>query len=610
MRLALPLSALALLALSACDPLSDAGGSPSAGETSGTERTLSLAVTSVTLTSPPANASVHGTVTLQARAEGPIQNIEFFRGTPPGTYLGRATLLDGVGTYSWNTDGLPRGAIDVFAKAWDAPAGQPANEWRSASVRLNLVSGTGWSPLSVMSVADPMNHGAVGNGTTDDLAALTATVNALPASGGIVYLPPGKSFRKTNLLTVTKNHVKFWAPNRQADINATVNGTRRRQSILCRGNTGCGFFGLKFRSDATERFDALEDNQISIDHASDVEVVGVEVTNSAATGLFFYGSQRHHVEGNYIHHTWADHIHHTQGATQSWVWDNFLFNEAPGTNELPHRGDDGIACVTYGVTSPRCGSMEWWNNAMLGSDWGRGYAVIGGDDIDIHHNWAIGVAGAGVIVASEGGYNSSSSQNITVRGNWITRGAHTIGHPGILVSGGNPAAEPLTHLRLNDNVSANNVSGQNYRAEGAYTDVVNTGLSQDVNALPSPLPTTASVRLRDTSILKTRDVSFVASASQRGLYRIHVRRNPSGTGFQQRFEYVVKGTAADMQSFLSARQAAGDTVVGSRLVGTSTYAVLLSPTPLTVPSTLSGVSFRALRAGDNDGSLRWLWALL
>ncbi|MFY0578993.1 hypothetical protein ACN28S_36225 [Cystobacter fuscus] len=383
----------------------------------------------------------------------------------------------------------------------DAPAGQPANEWRSASVRLNLVSGTGWSPLSVMAVADPMNHGAVGNGTTDDLAALTATVNALPASGGIVYLPPGKSFRKTNLLTVTKNHVKFWAPNRQADINATVNGTRRRQSILCRGNTGCGFFGLKFRSDATERFDALEDNQISIDHASDVEVVGVEVTNSAATGLFFHGSRRHYVEGNYIHHTWADHIHHTDGATHSWVWDNFLFNEAPGTNELPHRGDDGIACVTYGVTSPRCGSMEWWNNAMLGSDWGRGYAVIGGDDIDIHHNWAIGVAAAGVIVASEGGYNSSSSQNISVRGNWITRGAHTIGHPGILVSGGN-------------------------------------------------------------------------------------------------------------QSFLSTRQAAGDTVVGSRLVGTSTYAVLLSPTPLTVPSTLSGVSFQALRAGDNDGSLRWLWALL
>jgi hypothetical protein len=604
MRLVLPLSALGLLALGACGPQPAAGDAPETEQDSATERILPLVVTSVTMTAPAANASVQGTVTLQARAEGPIQNIEFFRGTPPGTYLGRATLLNGVGTYAWNTDGLPRGPIDVFAKAWDAPAGQPANEWQSAPVRLNLVAGTGWSPLTVMAVTDPMNHGAAGNGTTDDLAALTAAVNALPSAGGIVYLPPGKSFRKTNLLTVTKSHVKFWAPNRQADINATVGGVRRRQSILCRNNTGCGFFGLKFRSDAAARFDALEDNQISIDHGSDVEVVGVEITNSAATGVFLYGSQRHYVEGNYIHHTWADHIHHTEGASQSWVWDNFIFNEAPS------KGDDGIACVTYGVASARCGAMEWWNNTLLGSGWGRGYAVIGGNDIDIHHNWAIGAAGAGIIVASEGSYNSSSSQNITIRNNWVTRSAHTIGHPGILVSGYNAAAEPLTHLRLTNNVSANNVSGQNYRAEGAYTDVVNSGLSQDVNALPSPLPTTASVRLRDTSILKTRDVSFVAAASQRGLYRIHVRRNPSGSGFQQRFEYVVKGSPADMQAFLSARQAAGDTVVGSRLVGTVTYAVLLSPSPLAVPTTLSGVTFQALRAGDNDGSLSWLWALL
>ncbi|QRK06838.1 right-handed parallel beta-helix repeat-containing protein [Archangium violaceum] len=603
LRLVLPLSALGVLG--ACGPQL---GPDDADGTAGPESTLSLALTSVTLTSPPANARVQGTVTLQARAEGPIQNIEFFRGTPPGTFIGRATLLNGVGTYHWNTDGLPRGAIDVFAKAWDAPAGQPANEWRSASVRINLVDDTGWSPLSVMTVVDPMNHGAAGNGTTDDLNALKAAVNALPTKGGIVYLPPGRSFRKTNLLVVTKSHVKFWAPNRQADINATVSGTPRRQSILCRNNTGCGFFGLKFRSDAAARFSALEDHQISIDHGSDVEVVGVEVTNSAATGVFLYGSQRSYIEGNYIHHTWADHIHHTDGASQSWVWDNFIFNEAPS------KGDDGVACVTYGPDSPRCGDMEWWNNTLLGSGGGRGYAVIGGNDIDIHHNWGIGVAGAGVIVASEfgrnGEYNTASSQNITIHDNWITRSAHSIGHPGILVSGKNPNAEPLTHLRLTNNVSANNVSGQNYRAEGSYTDVVSTGLSQDVNALPSPMPTLASVKLRDTSILKTRDVSFVASTYQRGLYRIHVRRNPSGSGFQQRFEYVVKGSASDVQSFLSARQAAGDTVVGSRLVGTTSYAVLLSPSPQTVPSALSGVSFQTLRAGDNDGSLSWLWALL
>ena len=113
--------------------------------------------------------------------------------------------------------------------------------------------------------------------------------------------------------------------------------------------------------------------------------------------MFLYGSTESYVEGNYVHHTWADHIHHTNGARQSWVWNNFIFNDQVS------KGDDGVACVTYGPTSTRCADMEWWRNTHLGTGWGRGYAVIGGDDINIHHNWAIGVAGAGLIVASEPG---------------------------------------------------------------------------------------------------------------------------------------------------------------------------------------------------------------
>ena len=217
---------------------------------------------------------------------------------------------------------------------------------------------------------------------------------------------PGASFKKTNLLVVTKSHVKFWAPNRQAELFQSVGGQRRRQSMLCRNNTGCGFFGVAFRSDAAARFDALEDNQISADHATLVEVVGCDIRGSAAVGVFLYGSTESYIEGNYIHHTWADHIHHTDGARESWVWGNFIFNDPAS------KGDDGVACVTYGPTSTRCGDMEWWRNTILRTGWGRGYAVIGGDDIFIHHNWAIGVAGAGLIVASEPAYDSASSERI------------------------------------------------------------------------------------------------------------------------------------------------------------------------------------------------------
>ena len=207
-----------------------------------------------------------------------------------------------------------------------------------------------------MAVVDPKDHGAVGDGVADDLAALGAAVTALPAAGGIVYLPEAATFKKTNLLVVTKSHVKFWAANRQAELFQSVAGQRRHQSILCRSNAGCGFFGLTLRSDAAARFDALEDNQIAADHASLVEVVGCEIHSSAAVGIFLYGSSENYIEGNYVHHTWADHIHHTDGARQSWVWNNFIFNDEPS------KGDDGVACVTYGPASARCADMEWWRN--------------------------------------------------------------------------------------------------------------------------------------------------------------------------------------------------------------------------------------------------------
>ena len=88
-------------------------------------------------------------------------------------------------------------------------------------------SGAAWSPLSVMAVVNPKDYGAVGDGVADDLTALAATIDALPAAGGIVYLPEGASFKKTNLLVVTKAHVKFWAPNRQAELFQSIAGQRR-----------------------------------------------------------------------------------------------------------------------------------------------------------------------------------------------------------------------------------------------------------------------------------------------------------------------------------------------------------------------------------------------
>lgn len=455
-----------------------------------------------------------------------------------------------------------------------------------------------WQPLTVAKLADPTAFGAVGNGSNDDTSAIKAAVDSLPTSGGIVFFPTGKSFKKTNILKITKGHVKLWAQNRDSEIFSSIAGQRRRQAILCQNTTGCGVFGLKLRSDANARFDALEDNQVSMDHTTLGEVVGNEINSSAAVGVFFLTTTETYVEGNYIHHTWADHIHHTDGSTVSFVWGNYINNAAPS------KGDDGIACVTYGPTSPRCADMEWWKNTILHTDWGRGFSVIGGNNINIHDNWAIGVAGAGIIVASEASYNSAASQGITIARNYVVNSGHAIGHPGLLISGMSSAAGPLRDIALTSNFSVNIPAGA-YRVEGQYQNVTNNAMSTTMTGLPA-MPTTANIAYANTGVMRTRDTSFVTNAAQRvGLYRIHVRKG--GTGFQQRFEYVVKGTQAAVDAFATDRTNAKDYVSEKRVVDGVEYAVVLTAAPVAIPGALQGVSFREMRDQDRSGKLSWLW---
>ncbi len=552
---------------------------------------------------PAPNATVSGVATFEL-AGTKLLNVEVFRS---GVRLVRCTV-DGNGTHAScpvDTTTLADGALTVTAHGWNSAAGQPftadADAGALSVVVMNGPKAT-WAPLTVMAVENPLTHGALGDDTQDDVAALRATVNALPAAGGLIYFPPGKTFRKNDTWVITKSHVKLWAPNGQATLHGVIQGATRKHATICRNSSGCGVFGLRFTSDAVARFDALEDNQFATDHATDVEVVGCDIKGSASAGVFIYNlSQRTYVEGNYVHLTYADTIHHTDGSRESWVWGNFMYNA------LPSKGDDGIACVTYCPTCPKCGDMEWWGNTHLGAPWGRGYAVIGGDHIDIHDNWAIRIGGAGLIVASEPSYSSASSNDITIRHNWVSQCGQTISHPNILISGQNPAADPLTNIALTDNVSVDGVHGA-YGTEGEFSNVTNVNLSQNAADLPT-VPTLADVAVKDTSILKTRDPSFVAAPERLGLYRIHVRVG-ADAGFEQRFEYVFKGAAADVTAFTSASVTAGNVLLEQRDVQGTTYAVVLSAQPLVLPTSLSGVAFTELRSKDRSGQLDWLWRRL
>jgi hypothetical protein len=455
-----------------------------------------------------------------------------------------------------------------------------------------------WRPLTVMLVQAPLSYATTIDANTNNLPAMQAAINALPTSGGIVWFDCAAGnmpqvWRKDGVLSVTKSHVKFWAAKAGcASIFARTNGAPNSAAIRFQGVTGAGFFGLAIKSDATARSQDERDAALTFENSTGpFEVESADISGVAQDGIFVDASTGSYISGNYIHHTWADHIHHTHSARTSYVWGNKILNEGVG------HGDDGIACVTY-LPESRAGDMEWWSNVILHSDKGRGLSVIGCDHINIHDNWIYGTEAAGIIVASETSFNSDTSDVVTIANNRIHAASQGItSHSGILISGLNPAVDPITNVTSTNNVVYGQ-SSSGFRAEGAYSNVYNTGMitSEEVTPAPPALLTPSGA-----PILRTRDVSHVSSTFWPGLYRIHVRHGAAG--FEQRFEYAVKGDPGKVAAWCAYMAGTGAYVVERRTVSGTAYALALTPSPVMLMSGLSGVSFAEMRGA----SLDWLW---
>lgn len=454
-----------------------------------------------------------------------------------------------------------------------------------------------WAPSSIPVVA-PYDYGDTSNCSANGLPALNAAIAALPAAGGVVRLagPNGSPWctRKDDLLVVAKPNVLLWGENRAGQIFERQAGLQDKSAIAFTAGGG-GVYGVLITGDGARRWTTPNSNSVVFWMTSNNEVVGSDISG-ASVGVFMYGGGTSFIEGNRIHHTWADHIHHTGANRNSWVWGNLIFNEAPSN------GDDGVACVTYGPGTARCGAMEWWGNVILHTGSGRGLACVGGDTISIHDNWVYGSSSAGIILASEGNKNTEACIDTSVVRNHIYGAAWQVtSHTGILVSGGNSGAAPVSGITLADNVSYGASAGP-YRTEGLTANITNTGLvsAEPPEGTPAPpvLPAT------DTATLRTRNTTFAPASMREGLYRIHLRPMSAGAGFQVRYEYVVKGEPGRLMAWVAQQVGAGAYLSEQRTVSGVAYALVLSPRPTTVSTGLSGATFPDMRTP----ALAWLWA--
>jgi len=226
--------------------------------------------------------------------------------TMEGDYDSRLTI--NVLSSAFNLDRLSDVTVSSPANndllAYDSGSGKWINQTAAeAGVLANVVEDTtpqlggdldaqGHAINNVSSVLGMVNvkgYGAAGDGTTDDTAAITNAIAALPASGGIVVFPPGK-YRITSTITMNKRGMLLGV-GRLEDETATASVEILKdgnftglviaapsvtvQGIVVRGATGNGGIGIHIQANSVTLRDTA-----AVDHGDVGIRIGLDGTGN------------------------------------------------------------------------------------------------------------------------------------------------------------------------------------------------------------------------------------------------------------------------------------------------------------------------------------------
>ncbi len=315
--------------------------------------------------------------------------------------------------------------------------------------------------------------GAVGDGATDDTAALQRALDALHTGQWLVF--PTGLYRHSTRLVVGRSGVTL------SGYGATLHGSNPADQALLIQASGVRVQGFTMTAITDHRRDAPWESRIAIwrdgetlPPLTDVQVLNNRIIESGAPGtpaanssssaaIFVHRVHGFVVAGNDIRRSLSDGIHITGGARQGQVWGN----------RVRESGDDMIAVVSYLIKGDaqadpaeryaaayaqrlqreRVQDVLITHNDVAGQYWGRGISVVGGQDITVAHNRIDNTThAAAVYIAREQGWGSFGVRNVRVQGNHITRVQNTQPAYTVLAAGarsrrtGHGAIELVAHV--------------------------------------------------------------------------------------------------------------------------------------------------------------------
>lgn len=265
------------------------------------------------------------------------------------------------------------------------------------------------APPLVAPIVNVKDRGAVGDGVTDDTAALQSAIDGLTA-GGTVLIPPG-SYVYTKVLQVKRANVRVWG------YGATLHATDPEQQSVQLNAPDTMLCGLRLTAVVDTRKSKPQHHRIVLG-SQRVVAIDNHVDGGSAAGIFAYRADGYLIARNRVENTLADAIHSTGGSHHGLIVRNVVRNP----------GDDMIAVVTYGTGNP-CHDILIVDNDVAEQSWGRGITVVGGEHVTIRGNRIDRTNhGAGILINREGSYKTDGCRDIVVEDNVVTQ-VQTTGSP-------------------------------------------------------------------------------------------------------------------------------------------------------------------------------------
>ncbi|MCA7950371.1 right-handed parallel beta-helix repeat-containing protein [Burkholderia seminalis] len=243
--------------------------------------------------------------------------------------------------------------------------------------------------------------GVMGDGVTDDTAALQVALNA----GIPLYFPPG-TYLYSNTLTATASIIGAgWNSILQCTTPQGQNSV-----IYWRNASNLKIQNLQFFSkNATAYYPDENAGSINLQDCSQFEISGCKFNNSAGGGALMRSCVNGKVFDNTLLDIWHDGIHVTKASADITITNNEVING----------GDDAFAVVGYFNEGVRPRRITISNNRVVGTKYARGIAIVGAQEITVTDNQIYKPMAAGIYVASEltSVYQSYGNDNVTVANN-------------------------------------------------------------------------------------------------------------------------------------------------------------------------------------------------